>query len=228
MKNKLSPVLCVVLFVLLTGFCFTTATRPEPFLKAGNKVVYRIQFATGEKRTSVIEIISVHMKDGAAEVEAHENSYNEKGDPYSQYILKFYYDSLNWYADMLNFMYIHPDKLNGSLDVKSDSVVYPFRMKIGDTLRSAQGTEITKNGSEQSYSQRIMYDRVVTAYDTIETGAGLIAAFRIESKIKMHKSTGKDVLFDCTEWFTPSIGVVKREYNSDLGHSFIVIQSYEY
>jgi hypothetical protein len=231
--RRFFPFLLIVCGVSAFSFVQQNAIRPEPFLKPGNKVVYQIIFGTGEKRTSVIEMTAVQQTDGGAGIIAHETVYDEHGEMYSEYLLRYYCDSLNWYADMMNFMYRSWSGSSGETEFRSDSVVYPLKMAVGDTLPAARATITNRTGSYKSCDERELYNRVVTAYDTIETGAGMLAAYRIEQRIRLTKinagASGKntgETLFRCNEWFVPSIGIVKREYESVLGHNFIVLKSY--
>lgn len=213
--------------LVLSAFTVITAVRPEAFFKKGNKLTYQLSSNdTEEKFYCVFTVQSVTVQNGMSTIVVKDQRQYDtrKNQPYV-YRLTFYCDSLNWCSDALNAIDVDwkssskPDEM----ELVSDSLVYPFKMQVGDSLPGASGREITKWNTGTT-ERRVFYSkRYVAAKEEVMVGAETVSAFRIESEFKYQKVGSKvqEVTKMYIEWFEPSRGIVKRELRGISAKPFI-------
>ncbi len=216
------------------------AVRPEPFFVKENKIYYTYCTTPLEgeaaKYVSRIEITSV-TNNGKSTLSEGIFIYagGTAGAPLI-YRVRFACDSLNYYVNTTNWLYepIAPSE-EVQLKLAGDSLWYPLGMKVGDTLRWASATSkysssITKDAYTVSFQ-----NRKVISLDSISTPFGRQLAFEIVMDVKYNsvyssletKGRRKEEMV-VTEWFVPSIGIVKSEYRDpSFGNSRIVMESYK-
>lgn len=221
--KKTNSLLAISALIMLSGFTMALAVKPDPFLAKGNKVKYEI-INGSEKQYSTITIQSVTNNGSTTAIIGKEQIQNDAGKNTFQYRVAYYYDSLSWSVDPLNFINIDWKRsTGGEVKLVSDSLaVYPFRMNVNDTLLPASGyMRYNESASGHTEEHIILTGRRVTGKEDVTVGAEKFSAFRIESKmtkwIEIHSSSGVKTLailpHDRIDWFVPEKGIVKMEWS---------------
>ena len=226
MKKQLL-LLTIPCALVLSAFTVAAVVRPEVFFKKGNKITYQLSSNdTEEKFYCVFNVQSVTVKDGMSTIVVKDQRQYDtrKNQPYA-YRLTFYCDSVNWCADALNAIDVDWKKSSNpdEMELISDSLVYPLRMSVGDSLPGASGREVTKWKSGTT-ERRVFYTkRYVAGKEDVTVGTETVSAFRIESQFRFQKVGDKvqEVTKIYTEWFEPSRGIVKRELKGISAKPFI-------
>lgn len=206
--------------------------RPAPFLKAGNEIVYSAVAKVDPERTErdrmVIRIKSVDVLGSHIAAHAMLAVYKKDNEINALYYMNFACDSLNYYVDATNWAYQSVDPIEVKYEYKGDSLIYPLNMKSGDSLPDAYATKRWQS-EYGSGEQTIEFTRrTVTALDTLDLAFGKTTAWRIEFNMRMYESkrSDKDQNYLVTEWFSPSIGIVKTDYQLGKGRAVMVMESY--
>lgn len=208
--------------------------RPDIYFKEGTKLVYSFydhRDRTPEKFTHILLMKTVSGKSPDLQVNALMTGGGEKNANSSVWSKSFACDSLNFYAFATNWCDVVVNSATVDQGVYAgDSLVYPLRMKIGDTLRGAYATsrKLMKNGA---YTLRTLnfYDRKVEDADTLDLAFGKVIAYRVVGKVRyVYTSNGNDpekYIYTLTEWFSPEFGLVKKKY--DFGKGSYTISTLE-
>lgn len=227
--RRFIPLFVLPLCVLVLSFSFAAAVRPDQYLTKGNKLTFAITSENGAKSYSVVKITSNIPRGRTAEIDARDDRENDQHKTTFTYRLTFFSDSLNWCASALNHLSIPlVYSSNFILSLRSDSLVYPYTMKTGDTLRHASASELI-NGNERFV---MIHNRKVAATETVSVAGETLQAFRIEGSMTKggvtdYGALGKipnETKYTFTEWFVPSKGVVKSELKSATGVTTTVLQ----
>lgn len=148
-------------------------------------------------------------------------------------ICRFACDSLNLYVSAANFARrsIFDRETNDS----GDSLMYPFSMKVGDTLPDAWYKSNTAEPTV-TYASDVRYtNRRVESLDTLKLNIGTITAFRISmTEVAVNTSTSQytgnqsgTLTRTITEWFSPQYGLVKTQSERDNGLDVLELFSYK-
>jgi len=147
---------------------------------------------------------------------------------------KKYYDHNHWAQDVAIGMRPDQQAMEGaSVAEFSDSLVYPYSMKIGDTLRTAHGYEKLSLKGDFWEMDRFYYNRKVMERDTIQTPLGKIPTLRIEYKCSSHTKRKHKYMGDADEteihygsvWFSNEYGVVQTEVTDRFGVTKSTLES---
>lgn len=226
--RRFLPLFVLPVFVLVLSFSFA-AVRPDGYFTKGNKLTFTITSENGAKSYAVVKISSVIPRDRTIEIDARDDRENDQHKSTFTYRLQFFSDSLNWCASALNHLSIPlVYSSNFIVGLRSDSLVYPYAMKTGDTLRHASASELI-NGNERFVT---IHSRKVAATETVSVAGEALQAFRIEGSMTKggvtdYGALGKipnETKYTFTEWFVPSKGVVKSELKSATGVTSTVLQ----
>lgn len=223
MRRSYTVVLLFGVILIASGFVII---RPESFFTKGNTINYVWTYASGSKRTHTTEIESISVSKGTSAILARSTMFDESGKTLLSYRYRFYCDSVNWCIDPLNYMAIPYSLTSGeSEELDSDSLVFPFSMKVGDTLMPARGRK--RYGGQGMASEEIQFtfERTVAGIDTLKLAVGKTPTFRIESHVAVtsiadYGQFGKTVDVDTmmmSEWFTPKYGVVSTARKGKYG-----------
>lgn len=147
---------------------------------------------------------------------------------------KIYYDNNHWATDVSIGMRPNQVGLEGaSIADFSDSLVYPYAMKIGDTLPTAHAYRKMSNKGDFWEQDNFYYNRKVIERDTIITALGKIPTLRIEYRMSGHHNRKSTVLGDKKEtdmhygsvWFSPEYGIVQTEMTNKFGITKTTLES---
>jgi len=195
--------------------------RPLPFLTQGTSFKYEITgkrpAAAIEHSDAVLKIAVVNRKGNNIASTGWLSYYNDKHEVHSVYVVRFACDSLNYYVNATNWCYEAPVTSNEQTEYAGDSLRYPLNMHINDSLPSAWTTRKSSTKSGVALYSMEFNNRYVYRIDTLDTQLGPMPAFRIITNVSYstkydHHEFGKDKSsgeFVLTEWFIPSIGVVR-------------------
>jgi len=215
-------------------------SRPEPFLKKGNTIRYVLSGKSESSETHrmalTLTIVNVTEKNGTSLISGLMAYYSEKMDVEAVYRMNYSCDSLRFYASTLNWCYrsagVTPDIF---YEDKGDSLEYPLKMTVGDSLRGGFAVHKVTTKQNTSTTKYDFATRKVVSLDTVETPFGKIEAYLIQGRVTMtskskYSGTGKgaefDYTFEVSEWFSPSAGIVKSEYSIGSGFNRCVMESY--
>jgi hypothetical protein len=217
----------------ISSFTLIGALHPEMYLSKGNDLSFMITSENGAVSYSVITIETITRNNGLQKIYATNNAQNDQHKNTLSYRMTYYCDSVNWSVDALNHLNIPlVYSSNFIVSLRGDSLIYPFNMKVGDTLRQASGSElIYGSGNNERYV--IINSRKVAANENIAVGGEILSAFRIESAMIKGSVTDYGALgkiptkaeYKFREWFVPSKGVVKSELTSGTGTTTMLFQS---
>lgn len=200
-------------------------TRPEAFLKPGNKIVYsfydhRDRSPSTANHTLVIQ--KVETVNGKSEVSGI-LSYVEDGNPKYKWSQDFACDSINFYVRAANLCYPIVDDKTTAVSYSGDTLVYPFAMKVGDALPDGHALKIESEQYSKERRQLTVSSRKVVSVDSLDLSFGKITAYKITSDVKyVSASAGESAdkfteVHHMIEWFSPKYGVVKRRYEFGQG-----------
>jgi hypothetical protein len=154
----------------------------------------------------------------------------------SAYLFQFACDTVNFYVSTTNFAFRDVEKVkHGSDEATGDSLVYPLKMKVGDTLPDAwckTAYDIAEGSSSYFIS---CSKRKVERLDTLNLSCGKIPAYRITmtktstSKVNSGYSGKRELkqTVIVTEWFSPKLGIVKEEERSNESTSTVILESFK-
>lgn len=214
------------------GFFALEYQRPEAYFTKGNVITFMITSENGAVSYSEVLVKSVDASGSTTSITAYDNRLNDQRNSTFQYRLNFYSDSLNWCVDAINHLNCRTAySSNYFVDLTSDSLVYPYAMKIGDTLQPASASEIIR-GSGQSERHVKFITRKVMASEAVGAGGETMQAWRIECKmittnIADYGALGKiptETTSDYIEWFVPSKGIVMSVIKTKTGETRSVLQ----
>lgn len=215
---------------LLLGFSFGIAVRPESYFTKGNKLNFSITSENGAKSYSVVKITDVIPRGTITEIDGRDDRQDDQRKNTLPYRMAYFSDSLHWSASALNHLNIPVVySSNFIVSLRSDSLVYPYAMKVGDTLLPSSASELI-NGSERYV---IINGRKVAALENVAFGGETVQAFRIESTMRKgsiadYGALGKipsETKYEFVEWFVLSRGVVKSELKSTTGVTTMLLES---
>jgi hypothetical protein len=230
--QRFIPFLLAAIALGAVSFASTVLVRPESYFEKGSKLNFSITSENGAKSYSVVKIKSVIDRGSITEIYAEDQREDDLHKSTLGYRLTYFSDSLSWCADAFNHLNIPlAYSSNFFLVLESDSLVYPYAMKVGDTLRPASASEkIGATDPNERYVRII--NRKVVATEKVAFGGQNHDAFRIEAVLFKGSSTNYGALgkipnetkYTFTEWFVPSKGVVKSELKSATGVTTAVLQ----
>jgi hypothetical protein len=160
----------------------------------------------------------------------------DRGSVSEPYYCEFACDTTNFYVPAANYSYRTIDEVKEGTHVATgDSLIYPLKMIVGDTLPDAwyKAVRSIKNGSSTTVVNYT--DRKVEALDTLDLRCGKVPAYRITVTKTTHSKgnssyTGKyDKKVNETEveWFSIKFGVVKLEGTSGKGRDVTQLEGYK-
>lgn len=209
----------IVTGLVVAGFI---SQRPLPFLQKGEEITYAAYLKRpGEKMKQYLTIVEIENVSSSESYVHSEGTIRFIGDAdYSNYKYRqeFSSDSLAFYSSGRNFLYNRADYYYSLKIEQLDSLEYPYRMHLGDTLRSCVMKFTIAMGETKSKSEMSFTNRVVLQLDTLDLPIGKIAAWKIEAEMT-NKSvasalgTNKKEANSCKlyEWFNADYGIVKSE-----------------
>lgn len=228
--RRFVPFVLSIIALTTFSFSFAIVVRPEGYFTKGNKLTFSITSENGAKSYSVVKITDVIPRGTTTEIDARDDRQDDQRRNTLPYRLAFFSDSLSWAASALNHLNIPVVySSNFIVSLRSDSLVYPYGMKVGDTLRPSSASELI-NGSERFV---IINGRKVAASENVSFGGEVAQAFRIESNMRKGSITdygalGKipsETMYTLVEWFVPSKGIVKSELKSATGVTTMLFES---
>lgn len=221
--SKNPSLLLIVACITAFGFSASFAVRPEMYF-VKNQIPFKITSENGAVSFSDVQVKDVIADGNVTRIFALDKRKDDQGKSTFTYRLNFFSDSVNWCVDALNHLSI-PEVYSSNfiVSLRSDSLIYPYAMKVGDTLRHASGSELMYAYSNERYV--LVQKRKVVASESITVAGETLQAFRIEGIIIKGSVTdygdfGKipsETTCDFIEWFVPSKGVVKSEVKSKTG-----------
>lgn len=229
MKQFFIPGVSLACLTLMSWTFFTV--RPEPYFTRGNTLSYTITQENGATSYSDVLVKRIETWNGQTVIYAHDNRLNDQRKSTFSYSLHFYNDTTNWCVDALNHLNCPLVYSSTGVVLQGDSLVYPYRMKMGDTLPPAAASELIRGVSVNERRVKFI-NRKVTATESVTIGGTAMQSFRIECKmistsITDYGSLGKiptETIYEFTEWFVPSKGVVKSVSKSGSGEKMTVLQ----
>jgi hypothetical protein len=158
---------------------------------------------------------------------------SEGGKVIHSYIRRYYYDKDHWAEEVTLLSIGNMGMQDPTVTEFSDSLVYPYSMKVGDTLATARSYKKVAWKDEFVELSHFYYNRKVMERDTLHLPIGNIPVFRIEYKIssidnRKHESVGavnEKSLYYCSAWFSPEYGVVQIESTGEYGITRITLES---
>jgi hypothetical protein len=212
--------------LLAASIVAATVSAPDyvaPYKKKGNSIVYVFsdhRDKKTERYDHTVKITDVRQQ-GSVRIVNAVQGYTDKGQFLPQWYMKFGYDSLHFFAFAVNRAFPNiPTRPDARISMEGDSLVYPYAMKVGDSLPGATGIRTDIEKQYKSVSTVTVFRRYVSSCDTLDLPYGKVAAYRIESAEKWEDvssvSTKTIETRECTEWFSPLYGIVK--VHTDLGN----------
>ncbi len=147
---------------------------------------------------------------------------------------KIYYDNNHWATDVSIGMRPDQQALSGaSIAEFSDSLVFPYNMKVGDTLHTAHAYKKMSLKGDFWELDNFYYNRKVMERDTIISPVGKIPTLRIDYKISSHMKRKHKMMGDkeetdlhyCSVWFSSEYGVVQTEVTNIFGVTKTTLES---
>lgn len=224
------PIFIAFLFL---SFIDGKGKRPDAHYKLGSVVTYVHVAPDKSVRKTISNVTSVTVTGDRTRFTfkyVYLNEVNDTG--------RIGYDY--YFMDKKNFWYQlkHPyfwGITDGTVEtMEGDSLVFPFDMKIGDSLPTAYNKNAWTNKYSSGTDNHFYFNRKVTAVDTIPTPMGKIPAFRVEFKDShYYKYNYPQMKLDSeyteivigSEWFSPEYGIVKWQTEGKNGASKTVLQS---
>jgi hypothetical protein len=185
----------------------------------------------GSKSYSVVRIKDVYSYKGVLNIEGTDQREDDQHKTTLAYRLAFYHDSLNWSVDAINLLQCPVAySSNFFFDLSSDSLVYPYNMKVGDTLPPASAMEVIRATTSNTRSIAIV-NRKVVGTEIMDWPNSKPTAYKIEStqinvSIADYGALGKipsETKSARTDWFVPSSGIVRTEVKTSTG---VTVTSY--
>lgn len=225
-------ILSATVFICLMAFSFQIGSdvRPEMYFSKG-KIPFQITSENGAVSYSKVDIQTVVDDGRQVTISANDNRFNDQHNSTFSYRMNFCSDSVNWCVDAIN--HVNTPVVYSSnyiLVLTGDSLVYPYAMKVGDTLLPAWAAE-TKQGTANE--RKVQFTgRKVIATESIGIAGEQLQAFKIECKLISTNVADYGALgtiptvvtYDFTEWFVPSKGVVKSTLKSKTGVTTTLLQ----
>lgn len=206
--------------------------RPEAFLTQGNIIQYesnsKMQGGEAARTSIALEITAVSQKNGRTIAKGELTFFSAIGLENMVSLVQFASDSVKFCANTTNWFYIPKARMRGTTESYSgDSLVYPFSMRVGDSLPDGHASRSFRSNSFTSTEKMVIHHRFAAASDSLELKFKKISAFRIESILSAEsvasfedgsdkKSKSSYVL---VEWFSPIYGLVKSECRYSNGYS---------
>ncbi len=222
----------IFLSVFAISFIVPYFIRPQQYFTKDNIVKFTITAENGAISYAEVKIKDVLTRGSGTSIFAHDNRLNDQHKSTFQYRLHFYNDTINWCVDALNHLNIPVAySSNFIVSLRTDSLVYPYTMEIGDTLPSASASElIYGTGNNERFV--IVNHRKVVAIENVVVGTETFQAVRIAATMRKGSVTDYGALgkipseqtYDFIEWFVPSKGVVKSELKSKTGVMTTILQ----
>lgn len=228
MNIRTSFILLTSLFVvLLFSLAFTSRSVEvsEFGCRDGVVLTYVQTFDNGRADTTTVEFKS-HQFDKRNKVTRFDAVLTGKWGGTLTYYHKYRYYLCDryWAVDAENFTPMGCDVSRYTED--SDSLVYPFSMKIGDTLSNAYGIKYSTGDEYSADSMRLFYSkRVVVGIDTLKLKDRMLPVFVVQYELHSwhrYRDSGKLKTFEetrtCYCWFNSEFGVVKAYEPSKYGN----------
>lgn len=233
MKRILPLVVVLIVCLIAWSFIAVSNVRPDAHYKQGAVVSYVIVAPDKSIRKSNSTITSVTVTGDQTRFTFKTIYLNEINDTGSVSYAYCFMNKKNFWQQ-LKGAYYGSMIFEVSETMQGDSLVYPFDMKIGDTLPTGYRKNTFINPWSSGVSNSFYFNRRVTAIDTIPTPLGKIPCFRVESKeshyskydypkMKDHEEYTEIILH--TTWFSPEYGIVKEEWVKREGKYKMVLQS---
>jgi hypothetical protein len=215
--------------LIFLGFSVAGIVQPDSYFHQGAKIEFRITADNGAKSYSEIQIKDVLVQNGRTIITAQDQRKDDQGKTTLVYRMRYIADSTNWCVSALN--HLNSSMLYSSNNIpvlKSDSLVYPYAMKAGDTLLPAKASEVVSNTTR---SIEFLHRKVV-GVESVTVGGESLSAFRITCTMNTHSlvdygglgAINTDLSYEYTEWFVPSKGIVKSERISQTGKTSVIQQ----
>jgi hypothetical protein len=225
---------CGFLFAILVSIgARIIVAHPELKYKKGAVIQFTYISTGGLLLKSREEVVS-EVKNGDVTTLNIKVTTVDGGKVSEPYWTKKYYDNFHWAQDVAVGMRPSQQAMEGAaISEFSDSLVYPYSMKIGDTLRTAHSYEkMSLKGDFWEYDS-FYFNRKVMEHDTIQTPMGKIPTLRIEYKQfshtkRKHKYTGdldETEMHYCSVWFSNEYGVVQTEVTDRFGVTKSTLES---
>ncbi len=221
----------VVPVVLVSAISFVA--HPEVKYKKGAVVQFTMVTPAGIILKSREEVVS-EIKNGDVTTLNIKWTQVDAGKVSEPSWTKIYYDNFHWATDVSIGMRPDQQALTGaSIAEFSDSLVFPYNMKIGDTLHTAHAYKKMSLKGDFWELDNFYYNRKVMERDTIISPLGKIPTLRIEYKISSHMKRKHKMMGDkeetdlhyCSVWFSSEYGIVKTEVTTKFGMSKTTLES---
>lgn len=226
---KLFAGIAAACVVLMSG---TAPQKPDVMFQPGTKLTYAgISDPDGKLQYKYAATLTVTEAEnsggrGTATALMVYTAENRKGEtePYDAILMRFAYDSLNYYVHAVNYSTSRVSKESrANLEANGDSLWYPLNMKVGDTLRDSWFKSVSSGNDVFTMSDTKFRKRKVVAADTLQFSFGAVPVYRIEmtrvDDVRFKSpATGEQTTRNetkITEWFSPRLGVVRAVYEYD-------------
>lgn len=226
--------LLAVSVVVSVSWITGKVTHPDTYYQKGKIIRFAVVTPARLNYKETYEIISETKSGPSTQINAVGREYDDAGKMVGTHPTRFYYDANHWAEEFAIGLTGKDLAMDGASESQTtDSLVYPYAMKINDTLRPATTyKKIALKGDYCEYRETV-YNRKVMEKDTVQTSIGRITAFRIESKIARHEKRKHKMLGDkdessidyCTTWFSTEYGIVKTEVTTEYGMERTTLQS---
>ncbi len=220
-------------------FCSFTLNKelvPNVYFKVGNTLTYDFQIEKGAKRTIEIKIALVSEEKGVHLSTATCGHLDDAGNTVFTYLNEFECDDNYRSISMSNNLnVVDQEKLGITTEISQESMQYPLVVQVGDTLLPANGKKTTNASAINNQEETVfMYNRKVMKQEPVTTPAGTFTAFWITYKMTRETkasygplgTTVARALIEGTEWYVPTIGIVKSIQKSEFGAQTMEMKSY--
>jgi len=229
MKRFLFVPAIVCACVITLSFNVVSLVRPDLYFTKGNEISFKLTSENGALSYSEYKIKEVTQKGNRTNIYGYDNRSDDQHKSTFSYRLNFHHDSINWSEDALNYLKCPVVYSSNFLPpvLITDSLVFPYAMKVSDTLPPASASETIKYSGTENVRTIEFVHRKVTGKDSIPYNSHKVLAYRVECRCTMTTITdygplGKiptELKYDFTEWFTPSLGVIKTLSKTATGES---------
>ena len=223
----------LILIPVLLCSAISFVAHPEVKYKKGAIVQFTSISPAGVIIKSREEVVS-EIKNGAVAIINCKVTQVVDGKTSEPTWTKYYYDANHWASDVSIGMRPSQQAMEGAAIAEfSDSLVYPYNMKIGDTLPTAHAYKKMSLKGDYWELDNFYYNRKVMEKDTVVTPLGNIVAFRIEHKMSSRMNRKSKLMGDKSEvdlhygsvWFSLEYGIVQTEMTNKFGVTKATLES---
>lgn len=226
MRKATFPLL-ILLSVFVLSFTAAISVRPEIYFSK-TLIRFKLTSENGAASYSYVEINDIRLTGNTTHIYALDKRKDDQFKSTFTYRLNYWSDSLNWCEDALN--YLNCDAVYSSnmrMEFACDSLIYPYSMKVGDTLPTAWATETQLYAETQNVRKIEFKNRKVIGMDSVKQGSVWFKGYSIQSDVTKtsiadYGPLGKiptELKYTFTVLFAPAHGVIKTVSKTPTGES---------